>query len=257
MSYRAIFVSDVHITKTDDLQGRRFLAFLRELRGSRARETVSPVTHLFLLGDIFDLWIADHSVFVERFRGIISEIQRLISEGVEVHYFEGNHDLYLKPFWQDVLKVQVHPGPEHFVIGNVKVRAEHGDQIDKEDRGYKFLRWFLRTRVMKTIAFALPGWIVRFIGERASQKSRGYTQVRTDIQRILKLLHEHAELQYQKRPFDFIITGHVHTRDDFAFTPSSQSGLRKVRAINLGTWLEQPGYFELSVAHQRWVSIDA
>ena len=64
--HRAYFVSDIHITSPDCPQARRFAAFLRSLSGK------SNVTHLFLLGDIFDLWVADHQWFVDRYRGYLS-----------------------------------------------------------------------------------------------------------------------------------------------------------------------------------------
>ena len=82
----AVFVSDIHIASPDCPRGRLFLQFLRSLSGK------SDVTHLYLLGDIFDLWVADHTFFIERYAEIIDEIRRLVSQGVEVAYFERNHD---------------------------------------------------------------------------------------------------------------------------------------------------------------------
>ena len=143
----AYFVSDLHIGSPTDSRARLFLAFLADLRGGE------NASHLFLMGDIFDLWVAAHSYFVDKYQPITDEILRLQDEGVEIHYFEGNHDLYLEHYWGQQVGLTVHEGPAYFELGHQTVRIEHGDQMDPDDRGYRFLRWFLRTPPLK---FLMP-----------------------------------------------------------------------------------------------------
>lgn len=225
---QAWFVSDIHINDMHDEKAKTLLAFLHSLKTER------PCTHLFLVGDIFDLWIGDHQYFVKRFQPLINQIQRLVNEGVEVHYFEGNHDLYLKGFWENKMGVHVHAEAEYFDLGGKIFRVEHGDQTDPEDRGYLFLRWFLRTPIMRLVAWVLPGFVVQKIGERASAKSRNYTShvKRIDADTAIKKLRVHAEKAYQEHEFEYLVFGHVHVRDDYKH--------EKFRALNLGTWLETP-----------------
>ena len=90
----AYFVSDIHIMSPSCERARAFLDFLRSLSAAEG------TTHLVLLGDIFDLWVADHDYFIKKYGDIIDEIRRLTEEGVEVSYFEGNHDLHLRYFWE-------------------------------------------------------------------------------------------------------------------------------------------------------------
>jgi UDP-2,3-diacylglucosamine hydrolase len=209
-----------------------FLDFLQDLKPGE------NITHLFLLGDIFDLWIADHQYFQERFPKIILELKRLKSGGLEIHYFEGNHDLYLNSFWQQELGIVVHSGPIHYSLGSLRLYLAHGDQIDKEDYGYRFLRWFLRTPVMKLVAHNLPGrWVAR-IGDQASRSSRHYTSAVKTItnSRAQKLLRDFIQKKAEEEDFDMAVTGHLHIFDDFNF----EVNLRKVRSFNLGTWLEKP-----------------
>ena len=240
---RAWFVSDIHIADMQDEKAGIFLAFLSSL--GRDREC----THLFLVGDIFDLWVGDHSYFVKKFEPLVKEIKRLVSEGVEVHYFEGNHDLHLSRFFSGKLGVVVHAGPEYFELGETMVRVEHGDQSDPEDRGYRFLRWFLRTPPLKLLSYHLPGSVVNAIGERASAKSRTYTSESKTIDEVTarRKLHKHAERAYAEMPFDLLINGHVHIRDDHK--------TENYRAINLGTWLVEPGALCLSQGASDWNSL--
>jgi UDP-2,3-diacylglucosamine hydrolase len=229
---QAWFVSDIHITDMSDEKAKIFLAFLRSLKSERL------CTHLFLVGDIFDLWIGNHKFFQKKFAPIIEQIQFLVNQGVEVHYFEGNHDLYLKGFWENRLGVHVHSGPEYFELGAKMFRVEHGDQTDPEDRGYLFLRWFLRTPLMRLVAFLLPGVFVQAIGDWMSQTSRQYTSslkvIKDEVAR--RKLQVHSHRAYQEHEYDVLVYGHVHIQDDYR----GKEGVKSFRALNLGTWLVSP-----------------
>lgn len=242
-----MFVSDIHITSPDSGRGRLFLDFLKSLSGH------AGLTHLFMLGDIFDLWVADHRYFVERYAKIIDEIRRLRSEGVDISYFEGNHDLYLKHFWRDELGVTVHAGPTQVTLGDTRVRLEHGDQTDPDDRGYLFLRWFLRTPPIRFLNRHLPGRFVAKLGDRASASSRQYTTHRKSIEpsTAVAKLRDHARRVHAEAPFDLIITGHVHVRDDCEIDTDTGS----FRAVNLGSWFDRPCYFRLDQSGARFVEL--
>jgi UDP-2,3-diacylglucosamine hydrolase len=229
---RALFVSDLHLAAPEDARSVLFLDFLASLEGGR------NASHLFLLGDVFDLWLGEHRCFVERWRGIVGEIERLVREGVAVHYFEGNHDLYLGDFWAERLGVHVHPGPWYGELAGWTVRLEHGDQMDPEDRGYLFLRWFLRTPAVSGLVRRLPGRVVAGIGERASATSRAYTSETKTLssERARRTIRAHAERACAERPFDLIVSGHVHVRDDQMLEHAG----RRFRSINLGSWLDRP-----------------
>lgn len=229
----AYFVSDLHIMSPDCPRARLFVAFLKSLSGN------TNASHLYLLGDIFDLWVADHRYFIDRYGEIIDEIRRLKDEGADVAYFEGNHDLHLKYFWADQLGLAVHSGPTYVRLGESTVRIEHGDQMDPDDKGYLFLRWFLRTAPIRLLIRHLPGRLIARIGDRASATSRQYTSTAKsiDAEQAIAKIRRHAAKTHSIQPFDLIISGHVHVRDDF-----SDSGYR---SVNLGSWLDAPCYFRI------------
>lgn len=226
---RALFVSDIHIHSPED-------ANLKQLYRLLDTCIENGVGHLFFVGDIFDFWIADRNFLVSAYKPLTDRIRQLVNEGVRVHYFEGNHDIDLKKFWHDEIGVSVHSGAAFFNIGTTSIRVEHGDQMDPKDRGYLFLRWLLRTPVMKFLGRWLPEMAVRRIGARASHTSRSYTtnvKVKTD-EEVRETVRKHARWAYIKKPFDIFVSGHVHVPED-----STQSvGEGSFRCINLGTWLK-------------------
>ena len=245
--FRACFVSDIHISSPDDTEGLRFLEFLKDLSGKE------NITHLFLLGDIFDLWVGDHSIFIERYKNIIHEFKRLIDEGAQITYFEGNHDLYLRSFWQEELGINVQEAPQYFVLENFTLRLEHGDQMDPDDQQYLFLRWFLRSYFIRKFFEYLPGWIVDKLGKQSSSKSRIYsTNFRASSkEKIIKKMHEYARKSHELKEFDILIAGHLHIRDDSNLF--SRKG--KFRSVNLGSW-ENPCYFEIKNTGGRFIELE-
>lgn len=242
----AYFVSDVHIVSPACARAELFLRFLRTLSAANA-------THLFLLGDIFDLWVAGHRYFVDRYRTIVDEVVRLRNEGVEVHYFEGNHDLHLERFWQRKLGVAVHGGPLHVELAGKALRLEHGDEMDPDDRGYRFLRWFLRTPPVRFLVCHLPGRLVAWIGRRASARSRTYTSSVKSVSaaEAVAKIRAHAMRAHAERPFDVIISGHVHVPDDHR----EENGSVSFRSINLGSWLDRPCFLRLDESGLRLVEL--
>ncbi len=236
----AFFVSDIHIMSPQCPRAARFLELLRSLSGH------SNITHLYLLGDIFDLWVADHRYFVDRYKDIIDEIRRLRNEGVDIAYFEGNHDLHLRYFWEDRLGLTVFGGPMYVRLGDTTVRLEHGDQMDPDDKGYLFLRWFLRTPPIRFLICNLPGSVIASIGDRASARSRRYTSTAKtiDAQEAVAKIQAHARKVHAEQPFDIIISGHVHVRDDSRIN----SEVGAFRSVNLGSWLDRPCYFKIEGA---------
>lgn len=265
MSLRAAFVSDIHLTALDDPRAVLFLKWLRSLRAGNLHESAfeqeGAITHLFLMGDIFDLWVADHKYFVDKFKDIVDELSRLRHEGVKIHYFEGNHDLDLEPFWENEMGFVIHDKPLLATLGPWRLRLEHGDQMDPEDKGYIFLRWFLRTGVMRFLGRHLPSFLVRRLGEWMSQKSRHYT---SEIKTVSEMgarekIRQHAELMAKQEFFDLLISGHLHVDDDYIWIKEYELGgegrdqdisthqnkktnyrRREIRSINLGSWLTKP-----------------
>jgi UDP-2,3-diacylglucosamine hydrolase len=227
---RAWFVSDLHILSAEDVRYARFLKFLED-------RLQDGTTHLFLVGDVFDLWVGGHDYFSQRYSAVVDVIRKIVEKKIEVHYFEGNHDLHLSDFWQDELGVHVHRDFKMFHFGSFRVRVEHGDEMNPEDTGYLILRKALRTAPVEWLASALPGDVIQKIGNSMSRSSRKWTSStfkRLNENAIRKMIRTHAAAVYESEPFDLLVTGHVHVRDDHEWSPRAGE---RARSIGLGCWL--------------------
>lgn len=238
MFKKALFFSDIHITSNQDPKYQTLLDQIRAV-------SVNEISHIFLLGDIFDLWIADRTYFLDQYKELIIEFKKCIRDGIKLYYFEGNHDLYLKNFWQQEVGMIVCHEALDVELGDQKFRLEHGDQMDQEDRGYLFLRWFLRTPLMKWVAHNIPEkWIVK-LGEWSSKKSRHYTSAVKTIQEneSTQKMIAHAKQVYKLKAFDVFICGHTHVKHQEKVKMYNNN---EALIVNLGSWYDAPKYFEYS-----------
>jgi UDP-2,3-diacylglucosamine hydrolase len=235
---RAYFVSDIHLKTMEERNSQTLLRFFISLQ-----EPERKPTDLFLVGDIFDLWVGGHAYFINRFRPLVDELGKLIAAGVTVHFFEGNHDLYLHNYWQGELGARVYEDSADFILDGRRVRVEHGDLINLEDTTYIVWRRFLRTSFMRVLALNAPDSWVGAVGEWLSRESRKRGTHRQDTsEHIRKLIRQHAVRELEAgAEFDLLVTGHVHVVDDAWIEARGH----RARSVNLGSWFDGPKIFFL------------
>lgn len=226
------FISDLHLKDVNERNGNTLLRFLFLLNKNPKNN------RLFMLGDIFDFWLSNGRAFRHHYKVLINEIEKFKKAGGEVHYFEGNHDFHVDVFWTKYLDIPVYEQEAFFEIDGLKVRLEHGDFINPDDVAYLKYRALVRHPVIEPIGHVVPGWFWKWLGEKESQKSRkksgGY--MLQNAEKVRKLIHTHVEKVYDEKPYDLIVTGHMHIFDDYKFVRDAKT----IRSVNLGTWLDQP-----------------
>ena len=229
---KVFILSDLHLVSDQTDHSRALVQFLEFLSDRRFGGW------LVLAGDIFDAFVADHSVFQDRYRLVIEALKSLRESGCRVIYFEGNHDVHLKGLFEKKLKMEVYDGPKVFVLPDgFRVRVEHGDFINQDDHEYLKWRAAIRSRMVRRLAYALPGWIWAKIADELSRRSRVRSQKRqrADHHDLVGMIRSYAQSQYdQSKDFDLLVTGHMHVWDQFVF----QVDGRRVCSLNLGWWGE-------------------
>ena len=139
------FVADVHLGL--DVNGpadreARFVSFLRSLP-----ENTSA---LYLLGDIWDFWYEYRDVVPKGYVRVFAAITDLIASGVDVYFFQGNHDVWTYHYFEELgMKRLVQPAyvdidGTHFCLG-------HGDGLGPVPFGYRILRGIFHCRVLQIL----------------------------------------------------------------------------------------------------------
>ena len=236
---RAIFIADAHLVSPDDANYRLLLRFLRELEGE--------LDTLYIMGDLFDFWLGFPSQPFTQYDAILDALERLTVFGCRLVYFEGNHDFHMGPIFSQRLKAEIHTGPAIESVQGKRLYLCHGDQINREDRHYRLLRFLLRTRlVAASVRHFPPAWAEK-IRERLQKGSQAGYVVKTARWDYRQILLDFAR-SLQKEGYDGLVTGHFHLalREDVPETAFA--------VLSLGDWMEQFTYGEMQDGKLRLMS---
>ena len=65
----------------------------------------SDAKKIYLLGDIFDFWFEYSKVVPKGFVRVLGKLAAITDSGIPVHYFVGNHDLWIKDYFEKKLQL--------------------------------------------------------------------------------------------------------------------------------------------------------
>ena len=225
---KVYFLSDFHLGAPNDTESRkredRLVRFLQDAR--------KDAGIIFIVGDIFDFWFEYKTVVPKGFVRILGTLAQLADEGIQLHIFTGNHDLWMQDYLSKELNAKLYFEPQAFTIQNKQFLIGHGDGLGPGDKGYK--------RLKKIFTNPICQWLFRWLHPDAgiqlanyfSRKSRAKTGNADEL-----FLGEDKEwlILYTKEKaktmaVDYFIFGHRHYAIDLKISDKS-------RYINLGDWI--------------------
>ena len=163
---KTYFVSDVHLglqVHDPEERERRFAGFLRSLP--------EDTQALYLLGDIWDFWYEYRDVVPKGYLRVLSALQDLMDRGVKVFFFEGNHDIWIYSYFEELgMKRLVQPALVE--IGGRVFCLGHGDGLGPVPFGYRFLRGVFHNRVLQFLFSMLHPRIAFGLGNGWSKSNR-------------------------------------------------------------------------------------
>ena len=230
---KIFFISDFHLGSPDrhtSLQREKYIIkFLDSIQQEAAE--------IFIVGDLFDFWFEYKTVVPKGYVRILGKLASMTDSGIPIQFFVGNHDMWMKNYFEKELSIPVYYEPKIFIRNGKKFLIGHGDGLGPGDGGYKFLKKIFRNKFSQGLFGILPPAVGVGIANYFSRKSRVATQ-QTDE----KFLGEEGEwlIQYSKRKltednYDYLIFGHRHLPIEFRFPNGS-------RYINLGDWINYFSY---------------
>ena len=211
---RIYIASDLHLgmkPRKESLERERsFVMWLEQIRCD-ARE-------LWLLGDIFDYWFEYRKVVPRGFTRFLGKLATLSDEGVEIHIFTGNHDVWIFDYLPEEIGLTVHHEPVTRTWNNKRFLLGHGDGLLHSDRGYRFMQGIFRNRFLQwlyarihpngSIAFAQwwskksrekKGAYVAFLGEEKEHQVMFAKRILEKDPGINYFVFGHRHIAYQIR----------------------------------------------------------
>lgn len=142
------FLSDAHLGSralTDNVERERRLCLFMDM----ARQDASAI---YLLGDMFDFWFEYHNLIPKGFVRFLGKIAELADNGIEIHCFTGNHDMWAFDYLQKECGVILHTQPCEIVLpsdtgADISAFLAHGDGLGDDGRGIRFLQSVFHSRL--------------------------------------------------------------------------------------------------------------
>jgi UDP-2,3-diacylglucosamine hydrolase len=214
------------------------LSLAREKKIVRWLDSIKhDAEEIYLVGDIFDFWWEYKYTIPKGQTRLLGKIAELTDCGIPVHFFTGNHDLWMKDYFIQELGVTVNHDPIKKKHNNKSFLIGHGDGLGPGDGWYKFLKKCFKNPFLiwcfKTLHPNFGFWIAR----RSSKRSR-ITTGDSDKHFLgddNEWLMTYCKEQLKKEHTDFFIFGHRHLPLDLKASETS-------RYINLGEWINYCSY---------------
>lgn len=194
-----IVISDLHLAPNDDEAQKGFVRFLDVVR----REA----EEIIINGDLFSFWFGYRSVVPYVYLPALSKLVELADEGVTFKYLHGNHDFVLGPFFEQFLPASVFPDSAALEYEGAAIHVEHGDLVDREDYGYRLLRWVVRSRFVACLFRVFPPHVGLGIANTCAFVSRNYV-----VSKRAGFFYHCFEAAYEKMlaGADIVVYGHGH-----------------------------------------------
>lgn len=227
-SKKIYFLSDFHLGAPDYtsslVREKKIVSFLDEIQADAAA--------IFIVGDMFDFWYEYRKVVPKGYTRLLGKLASITDSGIPIHFFVGNHDMWMKNYLQYELNIPIYFEPGTFLFGNKKFLIGHGDGLGPGDRGYKFIKKIFRNPVCQWLFGILPPRIGIGLADFFSRKSREATgqHEQTYMGDDKEWLVTYCKERLKSEHYDFLVFGHRHLPIDMAIDSKS-------RYINLGDWI--------------------
>ncbi|HRB80267.1 MAG TPA: UDP-2,3-diacylglucosamine diphosphatase [Niabella sp.] len=138
-------------------------------------EIKDKASEIFIVGDMFDFWYEYKYVVPRGYTRLLGKLAQLSDEGIRLHFFVGNHDMWMNNYFQQELNMSVYFEPRAFEWQGKKFLIGHGDGLGPGDEGYKRLKKVFRNPVCQWLFGVLPPQIGIGIANYMSRRSRAKT----------------------------------------------------------------------------------
>lgn len=227
------FASDFHLGVPDAARSlereKLIVKWLGEVR--------KDAEEIYLMGDIFDFWFEYGTAVPKGFVRLQGKIAEITDSGIPVHFFTGNHDMWMFDYFPKELGVTIYREPIRREYNGRKFYIGHGDGLGPGDKGYKFIK--------KVFASPLCQWLFARLHPNLGIRMAHYWSRKSRIANGAKdeqyhgddkeWLAIHSREILKKEHFDYFIFGHRHLPLDIKLSDKS-------RYINLGEWVNYNSY---------------
>lgn len=194
-----LFVSDLHLGEDTPALNRLFLHFLE----GRARAAEA----LYILGDLFEVWIGDDDLETPAHRRVADGLRDLTDRGVAVYVMHGNRDFLLGSGFAAHTGARLIDEPHIVSTASWQFVLAHGDALCLADTAYQAFRAQVRAPAWQ------QGFLSRPLDERRAfaREARARSMAGQAAQSSLSDLDPGATEDFLRaHGYATFIHGHTH-----------------------------------------------
>ncbi|WP_416308203.1 UDP-2,3-diacylglucosamine diphosphatase [Neptunicella sp. SCSIO 80796] len=221
---KTLFIADLHLSESRPDITAAFIEFIRD-------QAVNADA-LYVLGDLFEVWIGDDEI-TSLNQQVISAFKQLTDHAVPVYFIHGNRDFLIGQRFAKATGITILP--EHHIVDlyGEKVLIMHGDSLCTLDLAYQKFRKTSRSWWWQAFILSLPLFVRHKIGQNARRKSQQANMHKSD--NIMDVTDDEVIAQMQKYQVQTLIHGHTHRPAIHQLEVNDKPAKR----IVLGDWYEQ------------------
>lgn len=235
------FISDLHLNplRSDTLAlVCTFLDKLHDLTGEPffhpEENRKEPRLRLFLLGDIFDVWLGDDDP-APAWDGFKYRLKHLVKGGFGVYWIAGNRDFLVGERFFQELGIQALKSPTCITLSpTLRGVILHGDELCTKDKTYQWFRRFVRHPWIKAAFLSLPIRFRTWISDKIRERSRRRPmKIEAGNPSITSVDPAMMKRLLKKNQAQILIHGHTHIP---GFYPIELGNGQTATRIVLGEW---------------------
>ncbi len=229
---KVYFAADFHLgapNREESINREKKIVRWLEQAATDARE-------IFLVGDVLDYWFEYRQVVPRGNTRLLGCIARITDSGIPVHWFTGNHDMWIFNYLPQETGVILHKQPLIREFDGKNFYIAHGDGLGPGDRGYKMFKKVLANKMCQWMFARMHPNFGIWLMKKSSHTSRNAAyNGREFLGEDKEWLIIHSKQLLQNQHYDFFIYGHRHLVLNLELPQNS-------RYINLGDWITQFHY---------------
>lgn len=193
---------------------------------------------IYLIGDIFDFWWEYKLVVPKGFTRFFGTISTITDSGIPVHFFTGNHDMWIGDYLSSECGITIHTTPFTTLFNGKKFHLAHGEGLGTKSTGYKILLSIFRNKPLQVMYSALHPSIGVGIGLKWSLNSRlGKGITKEFLGEDGEDLIRYARSILENDKIDYFIFGHRHLAKIYKLQNETE-------IVFLGDWIKNGSYAE-------------
>jgi UDP-2,3-diacylglucosamine hydrolase len=139
-------ISDLHLQASDPATFGAWQGYLE----------TSPADAIFILGDLFEVWIGDDAAALPGFEAQCAEVLRTAAERRPIFFMHGNRDFLVGAAFAAQCGLTLLDDPTVLVLHDKRWLLSHGDALCLEDTEYLRFRAQVRAPAWKESVLARP-----------------------------------------------------------------------------------------------------